>query len=251
MCWAPGSPAHDRPDDGRWIDRAVHRAERVRQPGGEPDPRWWAWGRRRQLGPAHPVPRRRGALSRDPLCYGTSGMHRTTARLRPDAAPQLAALKRQRPEWRAWLRLLAEVRAELDDPAWAEPLGGADGIVATGSASAEMPLLEGRTLLVDPQRLQRLLRRLARAAAKGNSSDAAALQQYRPSATEAMRSVEETAGQQPSGTGLAIVAELAALPLFRACERLLQGLMPTWWPHGHCPICGMADPGGAPRAGSD
>lgn len=165
-------------------------------------------------------------------------MHRTTARLRTDPASRLAALERERPEWRAWLRLLAEVRAELDDPAWAEPLGGADGIVATESASAEMPLLEGRTLLVDPARLQRLLRRLARAAADGNSPDAAALHDYRPSATEAMRSVEETAGQHPGGTGLAIVAELAALPLFRACERLLRNLMPTWWPHGHCPMCG-------------
>jgi FdhE protein len=165
-------------------------------------------------------------------------MHRTTARLRTDAASRLAALKRQRPEWRAWLRLLAEVRAELDDPAWVASLGGADGIVATGSASAEMPLLEGRTLLVDPARLQRLLRRLARAAADGNSPDAAALRHYRPSATEATRLVEETTGQHPSATGLAIVAELAALPLFRACERLLQSLMPTWWPHGHCPICG-------------
>jgi FdhE protein len=165
-------------------------------------------------------------------------MHRTTARLRTDPASQLAALERQRPEWRAWLRLLAEVRAELDDPAWVESLGGADGIVATGSASAEMPLLEGRTLLVDPARLQRLLRRLARAAADGNSPDAAALRHYRPSATEATRLVEETAGQHSSATGLAIVAELAALPLFRACERLLQHSMPTWWPHGHCPICG-------------
>jgi FdhE protein len=165
-------------------------------------------------------------------------MHRTTARLRTDAASRLAALKRQRPEWRAWLRLLAEVRAELDDPAWAEPLGGADGIVATGSASAEMPLLEGRTLLVDPARLQRLLRRLARAAANGNSPDAAALRHYRPSATEATRLLEETAGQHSNASGLAIVADLAALPLFRACERLLQNSMPTWWPHGHCPICG-------------
>jgi FdhE protein len=175
-------------------------------------------------------------------------MHRTTARLRADPASRLAALERQRPEWRAWLRLLAEVRAELDDPAWAEPLGGADGIVATGSAAEEMPLeempleemplLEGRTLLVDPARLQRLLRRLARAAADGNSPDTAALRHYRPSATEATRLVEETAGQHPSATGLAIVAELAALPLFRACERLLRNLMPTWWPHGHCPICG-------------
>ena len=165
-------------------------------------------------------------------------MHRTTAGLRTDPTSRLAALERQRPEWRAWLRLLAEVRAELDDPAWAEPLEGADGVVATGSASAETPLLEGRTLLVDPARLQRLLRRLARAVADGNSPDAATLRHYRPSATEATRLVEETAGQHPSATGLAIVAELAALPLFRACERQVQNWMPTWWPHGHCPICG-------------
>jgi FdhE protein len=150
----------------------------------------------------------------------------------------LAAIERQRPEWRVWLRLLAEVRAELDDPVWDEPLGVVDGPIATASTSAEMPLLEGRTLLVDPARLQRLLRRLARAAADGNSPDAAALRHYRPSATEATRLVEETAGQQSSPAGLAIVAELAALPLFRACERLLRNSMPTWWPHGHCPICG-------------
>src|SRR5918994_7976706 len=108
MCWDPGSRAHERPFGARWIDRAVYRAERLRQPGGEPDPRWGAWGRCGQLGPAHRIPRRRGARSRDTLCHGTSRMHRTTARLRTDPASRLAALERQRPEWRAWLRLLAE-----------------------------------------------------------------------------------------------------------------------------------------------
>src|SRR5688500_14809705 len=122
MCWAPGSPAHDRPHGARWIDRAVHCAERLCQPGGEPEPRCWAWSRHRQLGPAHRVPRRRGTLSRDTLRHGTRRMHRPPARLRTDPASRLAALERQRPEWRAWLRLLAEVRAELDDPAWAELL---------------------------------------------------------------------------------------------------------------------------------
>jgi FdhE protein len=172
-------------------------------------------------------------------------MHRTTPSLRTSPAARLAELEQQRPEWRVWLALLGEVEGELD--------GGWRNAVATRgfpvADSAEAPLLHQRTLTVDRGRVQPLVRRLAMTAASGNLTGAVSLRGYRPSSDDAIRLlaaavrqdvVEIAALADAAGIdrgALTSIAHLAAFPLLQACGRLLAERVPSFWPHGYCPIC--------------
>jgi FdhE protein len=166
-------------------------------------------------------------------------MPRTTSGFRTDSSTRLAELERQRPECRGWLRLLGEAWGELEDDGWGDPLGQA-GPARDGSVEA--PLLHQRTLEIDAARAQRLLRRLA--------SAAPALRGYKPTVDDTVKllgaavrqdcaAIDEIAqvnGLDPKA--LAPVAELATLPLLRACGRLLAGQVSPGWARGYCPICG-------------
>jgi FdhE protein len=175
-------------------------------------------------------------------------MQRTSPGLRTDPAARLADLTRQRPEWRAWLRLLGEARRALDEAAgWVTLPSEAE--LAGGAASAETPLLHGRALRVDATRSQRLLRRLASTAASENTAGAASLRAYRPSKNDAVELLAAVVRQDRSAIeafadaarvdrgALAAVADVAALPLLQTCARLLQDRLPRSWPYGYCPIC--------------
>jgi FdhE protein len=172
-------------------------------------------------------------------------MQRTAPGLRTDPATRLADLERQRPEWHAWLKLLGQVEHALGDDGWPTPLSDAE----LGAISNQSPLLNGRTLEVDADRVQRLVRRLASTAAAGHLPDASSLRRYQPSMDEAMGLLAAAIRQDRDGIGelatngnvdpgaLTSVAHLAALPLLRSCGRLLGDRVPRSWPHGYCPIC--------------
>jgi FdhE protein len=176
-------------------------------------------------------------------------MQRTTPGLRADPATRLAKLERQRPEWRAWLRLLREARRALDDPGWGTPFAETESAGGDAGASAQPPLLHGRTLEVDAARVQRLVRRLASTAIAGEAAGAASLRGYRPSAVEAVGLLAAAVRQDLAGIGafaaaggvdpaaLASVADLAVLPPLQSCGRLLAHHVPRSWPHGYCPVC--------------
>ena len=175
-------------------------------------------------------------------------MQRTIPGLRTDPTARLADLERQRPEWRAWLRLLGEARRALDEPGWetpfADPLADEDA-----GTPGRTPLLHGRTLEVDAARVRRLVRRLSSTAAAGKAAGAASLRGYRPSTVEAVGLLTAAVRQDRAGIGalaaagsvdpgaLASVADLAALPALQSCGRLLAHRVPRYWPHGYCPIC--------------
>jgi FdhE protein len=166
-------------------------------------------------------------------------MQRTTSGLRADTAARLVDLQRRRPEWLGWLRLLGETERALNDAGWRMPL--ADDELAAAVPRVDAPLLHGHTLEVDAGRLRRLLRRLAAAAG---------LRDYRPTAAGAAVLLVAAIRHDRTAIGtlaaaddvdpatLATVADLAALPLLQACGRLLQQRVPSFWPHGYCPICG-------------
>ncbi|HEV8455657.1 MAG TPA: formate dehydrogenase accessory protein FdhE [Gemmatimonadales bacterium] len=175
-------------------------------------------------------------------------MQRTTPGLRTDTAARLAELERQRPEWHAWFRLLSETERALDDRGWCTPLDEAelgDGLAGSDDA----PLLNGRTLKVDPGAAQRLVRRLASTAAVGHLTDAASLRGYRPSVADAVALIVAAVRQDLTELAaladaadvergpLTSVAHLAALPLLQSCGRLLADRVPPSWHHGYCPIC--------------
>ncbi len=162
-------------------------------------------------------------------------LHGTTRGLRSDSISRLDELERQRPEWQAWLRLLAEVEDALDEDAARSPFADLEP-----GPSAGAPLLHGRELVVDAARLQRLVHRLA---------SLASLRKYRPSRAEAIALLQAAVRQDRAGiealalaagvepAALGPVAELAALPSLHACRRQLEASAPAHWPHGLCPIC--------------
>lgn len=167
--------------------------------------------------------------------HRAGGLHGTTRGLRSDTISRLDELERQRPEWRSWLRLLAEVGAALDEDT---PRSHFDAVEPGPSAGA--PLLHGRELLVDAARLQRLVHRLAALASLG---------EYRPSRAEAIALLQAAVQQDRAGidalalaagvdpAALGSLAELAAIPSLHACRRVLEASAPAHWPHGYCPIC--------------
>ncbi|HEU4682663.1 MAG TPA: formate dehydrogenase accessory protein FdhE [Gemmatimonadales bacterium] len=176
-------------------------------------------------------------------------MQRTAPGLRTNPSARLAELERRRPEWHAWLRLLGEAEHALDDVGWRAPLADTEpGGTSTGS-SQETPLLNGRTLRVDANRVQRLLCRLASTAAAGHLMDAASLRRYRPSEAQAMRLLAAAVRQDLVELGamadvagvdrgaLTSVAHLTAFPLLQSCGRLLEDHVPRFWPQGYCPVC--------------
>ncbi len=176
-------------------------------------------------------------------------MQGTTSGLRTDPTARLADLARQRPEWRSWLRLLGQARRALDDAGWSAPFAGAESAGRDEGASGQAPLLHGRTLEVDATRVQRLVRRLASAAAAGKEKSAASLRGYRLTAEDALGLLAAAVRQDRNGIGafaeaggidpgaLVSVADLAALPLLHSCGRLLADRVPRFWPQGYCPIC--------------
>jgi FdhE protein len=176
-------------------------------------------------------------------------MHRTTPGLRADPSARLADLEQQRPEWRAWLELLGVAERELDDAGWRTPINDTEVGGTVAGASAEAPLLHGRTLVVDAGRAQQLVRHLSATAASRNVAGAGSLSRYRPSSDNAMRllaaavrqdlaeirTLADAAGIDPGA--LTSIAHLATFPLLQSCGRLLESHTPRFWPHGYCPIC--------------
>jgi FdhE protein len=155
-------------------------------------------------------------------------MQRTIPGLRPDSAARLDDLRRQRPEWQIWLGLLAEIQRELDTAS--QPM-------SLDQASADLPLLHGRTLKVDGARTERLVRRLASKSRIRVGAGAAV-----PLLEAAIRRDRDEIGVLARADNidpgaLTSVAELAALPLLRSCARALGDRVPRFWPHGYCPIC--------------
>jgi FdhE protein len=176
-------------------------------------------------------------------------MHGTTAGLRTDADSRLTGLQHERPEWRAWLGLLGEVRRALDEATRnpAVVLTGTDD--AGAPRSAEAPLLQGRTLELDARRLERLMHRLIETATQAGVGGTASLGEYRPGRSEAVRliaaavrqdqrDIAEIASQAGlNSAALASVVHLASLPVLHACGRLLQSRVSPGWAHGYCPVC--------------
>jgi FdhE protein len=180
-------------------------------------------------------------------------MPRTAAGLRTGPTTRIADLAAQRPEWGAWLGLLAEV----------EEVAGRQSPVASRQspvASPPSPLLHQSVLRIDTDEARQLIVRLAKKAS--NLENGASLRGYRPTGDEALRLIRVAVSQNRHGVAemaaargldagaLASVAHLAALPLLRASATTLRERIPQYWPHGYCPIC-AAWPVLAERRGLD
>lgn len=169
-------------------------------------------------------------------------MQGAAAGFREDLEAGLAGLERRAPEWRSWLELLrATVRAGAE-PGWEDALAEDP----PGAALAPgVPLLQGKVLELDAERVTDLLQRIAIAAGERGG-----LANHRPTSSEslellsaalrqdaaALESVATAAGVDPGALGA--VAHLLAWPLLQACGRRLRERIPPDWQQGFCPLCG-------------
>jgi FdhE protein len=174
-------------------------------------------------------------------------MPRTAGGLRTDPTSRLSQLQQQRPEWQAWIRLLAIAddasRGDYSSTALYEP------DLTSSDSRDDAPLLHGGSLHVDLSEIHRLVGRLAAAAADGSVEGGRSLQQYRPSEPEALDLVSAAIVQDQDGLqtlaeergldpgALATVAHLAAYPLLQSCGRQLESSVSPSWQRGYCPVC--------------
>jgi FdhE protein len=163
-----------------------------------------------------------------------------TARLAPDP---FAALHREHPEWRAWLRLLEATRSEIDDPRCAE------AVPELPPGSGDAPLIDGAHFEMFGRVLDRRLRALLTVAAEAGASASLAAAARRPVldaaavleaaiAADRARLDALAGGAGADHEAFAPVAAVAAMPLLQACARRWSSRVSPGWDHGYCPICG-------------
>ena len=176
-------------------------------------------------------------------------MPRTAGGLRTDTTSRLSQLQQQRPEWQAWIRLLAIAEQASQDDDSSIATNEADLTTGTSASGDDAPLLHRRSLHVDHCEIHRLLGRLAAAVAGEPVEGGTSLHQYRPSEAEALDLVWAALVQDNDGLqtlaeersldpgALATVAHLAAYPLLQSCGRQLESGISPSWQHGYCPVC--------------
>lgn len=176
-------------------------------------------------------------------------MHGTTTSIRPAgrlSGAEIAAAELD-PAWRPWVRLLDIALDGATDAEWAAavPAPAAD-------RSLGAPLLDRSVLRVDARRARKLMRALLREAERIEevAPDAGeppasrrrrldvlgVLQAAITHDPDAIARGASAAGAEPAR--LAAVAQLAVIPLLRACATQYKTQIPEGWLHGYCPVCG-------------
>ncbi len=150
-----------------------------------------------------------------------------------EQAKRLADLRQKRPESETWLALVEAALVEGQDATtW-------DVAVPAPSAGRPVgaPLLHGADIAVDSRAVSRFVRRLAGLAGLNgarNHLDPIALLEAGIRQDDAR--IDALAPGDPST--LRVVAQVAAVPLLRACARTIgSAVSPAWW-EGYCPVCG-------------
>jgi FdhE protein len=168
------------------------------------------------------------------------------------------------------MRLLDLALEAADAPEWASAVP-----VALPDRTLGAPMLDGTTLRVDARRARRLLRELLRACHSKRSEDSSSARLRRaPAGLRPSVRNDDAGGIQPSARNdrrrrldalavlhgaithdvdaieqaalaagvdsghLAAVAQLAVVPILRACATRFREQIPSDWMHGYCPVCG-------------
>jgi FdhE protein len=176
-------------------------------------------------------------------------MPRTAGGLRTDTTSRLSQLEQQRPEWQAWIRLLAIAeQASQDDDSSTAP-DDPDLTPGSSGSADDTPLLHRRSLHADLSGIHRLVERLAAVTISESVEGGTSLHQYRLSEAEALDLVSAALVLDNDGLqtlaeernldpgALATVAHLAAYPLLQSCGRQLESGISPSWQHGYCPVC--------------
>jgi len=150
-----------------------------------------------------------------------------------EVAQRLADVRRQNPESETWLALVEAALAESQDAttwdvAVPAPVEG---------RPVRAPLLHGVEIAVHPGSVSRFVRRLTRLAGlNGAVRDLDPIDLLEAAICQDDARIDALAASDPSA--LRVVAQVAAVPLLRACARTIgSGVSPAWW-EGYCPLCG-------------
>jgi FdhE protein len=156
-------------------------------------------------------------------------------------AADVAALKRQRPEWSPWLSVVEEALQESSIARW-------ERTVPAFAPSESKPLLSGATIVVEESEIDRLLRRLIGIAAHAGTPAMATLRNVTPRDTGLSALLAASIAQDMSRlASIAVslnaderafqaVAALVSLPFLQACNRHAASAFGAWTA-GYCPVC--------------
>jgi FdhE protein len=161
----------------------------------------------------------------------------------PDAT--LDSLRRQRPEWEPWLRVVEEILREAGNPAWETAVPAAPPAQQTG-----VPLLAGTNLTLDAKLVRRLFERLIRTASRVGTPKMSSLKaalhvdlEWAPLLTaslcqDSVRSNEIAATSGADAEALQAIIALLPVPFLQACNSRWASSISASWVEGYCPICG-------------
>lgn len=153
-------------------------------------------------------------------------------------------LKRARPEWTPWLRVLEAVGRESSAPAWERMLP------ASLAPDAGVPLLAGASIPLQASAVRRLLDRLIELAALGGTEAMRSLRSVRATDDECAAlfaaSLRHDTGpvvrlaeaHAADAEALQAVIALLAVPFLQTCNRRMAGPGTANSTRGCCPLCG-------------
>lgn len=152
-------------------------------------------------------------------------------------------LRRGRPEWSPWLRVVEQALRETRGERW-------ERVVPEIENDARPPLLSGVSVVVDERPIRGMLERLIAVATNEATPKMSTLERALradldiPAVFAASichdtdRLAEIAAGSGADEEALQATVALLPLPFLQACNRRWRGLVPPAWSEGYCPICG-------------
>jgi len=137
------------------------------------------------------------------------------------------------PAWQPWIDLLDVALEEASGHAW-------KSAVSLHTAHRDgAPAMHGAILRIDAQRAKRLLRRLAELAGVRASAEIDAGAAIRAAVSRDERALAELAERcDASIDAIAVVAQVAAMPLLMSVASTLEPRAAAVWQRGYCPVCG-------------
>jgi FdhE protein len=156
----------------------------------------------------------------------------------------LDRLKTQHPEWAPWLAVIEEILRETETGKW-----DAGVPPSTRPHDGTAPLIAGAALTVKASAVRRLVERLVRTAASGETPKMATLKGMLDPELDVLtlfnaaicrqddriEEIAEACRAEPEA--LQAVAALLPVPFLQACNRRWASSIPGSWVEGYCPVC--------------
>ncbi|HJR66183.1 MAG TPA: formate dehydrogenase accessory protein FdhE [Gemmatimonadaceae bacterium] len=150
--------------------------------------------------------------------------------------------------WRPWVKLLDVALQAAESSAWASAVPELP-VRSDAAWPPYAPLLEGASIRLDGRRARKLVRELIHTAddarddgakwstaMRGRRLDAVGL--LHAAIKRDLDAVDRIAARAGiDAPPLAVIAQLAVMPLLHACADRWREHVPSAWTHGYCPVC--------------